>query len=542
MHPGSTSSTRPCAATSPTTSPGSPGGEKTAAAAQHLRLARRHLRPRRRADPKLRENLAAHEEQVRLNAEVMVLVRDVDVSCDRGGHHRRRRSRRRSAALRLPRVPGQVRTARRGPRWPPGQRRHGGGGRGGAEVLEAELTEVDTAEAAAVLLGRLAAGDGRSPSRRRGRAPRSVGPGGPGRRRRRRHRRGRLAGRRPPRRRRHPCRADGPARRRRPAAGGHGAKALMRRLGEDGVDVRLAPGRHDARRLPARPGRGPATCSATCSCATRTSSFLTTPPAAEASSTSTAARWPLARGCPAGAGGRPLGGPAVRTRSTSRACVASSDDIEVPLVRVLAKMEEVGVAVDRGELEASTPPSSRSAPAHRADQGGRRGGLQRQLHAPTTRDPVRQARVDPAEEDQDRLLHGRVLPSRSCSASTRSSSTCCATGGREAALHLRRGPARRGRRRRAHPRHLQPDRRPHRSAQLDAPTCTTSRCAPRVGLPPGLRPRPRLRLPRRRLQPDRAALHRPPGRGPGPRRRLRERLGHPANETASRVFGVDPAG
>ena len=94
--------------------------------------------------------------------------------------------------------------------------------------------------------------------------------------------------------------------------------------------------------------------------------------------------------------------------------------------------------------------------------------------------------------------------------------------GREAARHVRRGPARRGRRRRAHPRHVQPDRRPHRPAQLGPPEPAQHPGAPGGGpaVPQGVRRRAGRQAARRRLQPDRAALHRPPRRRPGPDRRV----------------------
>ena len=49
-----------------------------------------------------------------------------------------------------------------------------------------------------------------------------------------------------------------------------------------------------------------------------------------------------------------------------------------------------------------------------------------------------------------------------------------------------------------------------------------------------------LRAAGRRLQPDRAALHRPPGRGPGPDRRLRARRGHPHRDRGARSSASSP--
>ena len=78
------------------------------------------------------------------------------------------------------------------------------------------------------------------------------------------------------------------------------------------------------------------------------------------------------------------------------------------------------------------------------------------------------------------------------------------------------GPAGRGGARRSHPRDLQPDRRPHRSALSRPAEPAQHPGAQRGGpaVPQGVRPRAGLRAARRRLQPDRAALHRPPRRGP----------------------------
>ena len=98
-------------------------------------------------------------------------------------------------------------------------------------------------------------------------------------------------------------------------------------------------------------------------------------------------------------------------------------------------------------------------------------------------------------------------------------------------------------RRRSHPRHVQPDRRPHRPAQLaTSRTCTTSRSAATraASSARAFVPGAGLRAARRRLQPDRAALHRPPRRttrGSSTRSRPGSDI---HNATASRVFGVEP--
>ena len=95
----------------------------------------------------------------------------------------------------------------------------------------------------------------------------------------------------------------------------------------------------------------------------------------------------------------------------------------------------------------------------------------------------------------------------------------------------------RDRRRRSHPRHLQPDRRPHRPPQLrqaePAQHPGPQRRGPRV--PHRVRAGPRSRAARRRLQPDRAALHRPPGPRPRSDRRVHERSGHPQRHRGAGV-------
>ena len=118
-------------------------------------------------------------------------------------------------------------------------------------------------------------------------------------------------------------------------------------------------------------------------------------------------------------------------------------------MRVLARMEDVGVGRRRAELRgaqrpARPPRSSGSAPA---DLGRRRRAeFNVNSTAAAARDPVRRARPDAAEEDQDRLLHRRRVAGEAGRTSTRSSSTCCAYREVEKLrVDLRRGPARRGR-------------------------------------------------------------------------------------------------
>ncbi len=112
------------------------------------------------------------------------------------------------------------------------------------------------------------------------------------------------------------------------------------------------------------------------------------------------------------------------------------------------------------------PDGGRVRIAHDADLAGRRRGVQRQLHAAAPHDPVRQAGPHPAEEDQDGLLHRRRVAREAGRRASDHRPPAALPRGREAALDLRRGPARVGPARRADPCHLQPDRRPDRSAEL----------------------------------------------------------------------------
>ena len=299
--------------------------------------------------PKLRENLAANEDQVRTNAEVMVLVRDVDVACDLDaaviGDIDADEVRKLFDFLEFRGKFELLDEAL-------GGRLGGAGGGSGAEVLEAEVTEATTAAEAVALLASLAAGAGPvavapSWSADEGRSPLAglavvvdggaaevawlpaavLGEGAV---------RDALAG---------LLGAGG-----RPLAA-HGAKALMRRLGEDGVDVRdLAVD-------------------------TMLAAYLLDPAEARYLLGDLLLRYAnleLPDDVPAAEGQLDLDGSGVpasleaarRALAVDRLvpplCEALDhqglralfDDIEVPLVRVLAKMEEVGIAVDRAELEA----------------------------------------------------------------------------------------------------------------------------------------------------------------------------------------------
>ena len=209
--------------------------------------------------------------------------------------------------------------------------------------------------------------------------------------------------------------------------------------------------------------------------------------------------------------------------------------IENPLVVVLAKMEHVGIAVDVAELEALGARLSAEVDTLGAElRVGRRSRRpEPQLAEAAARDPLRRARSQPGQEDQDRLLDRRRHAGEDQGPVARVPRPADALSrGREAAQHVRRGPARRGRRRRSHPRHVQPDRRPHRPAVVRSAEPAQHPGAHRRGapVPAGVRPGRGHHAARGRLQPDRAALHRPPRHRSRPDRGVHERAGHPQRD------------
>ena len=140
--------------------------------------------------------------------------------------------------------------------------------------------------------------------------------------------------------------------------------------------------------------------------------------------------------------------------------------IENPLVVVLAKMEHVGIAVDVAELEALGARLSAEVDTLgcRAPRGRRSRRSQPELTETAARDPLRRARPEPGQEDQDRVLDRRRHVGEDQGPVAGVPRTADALSrGREAPQHLRRGSARRGRPRRSHPRDVQPDRRTNRA-------------------------------------------------------------------------------
>ena len=101
------------------------------------------------------------------------------------------------------------------------------------------------------------------------------------------------------------------------------------------------------------------------------------------------------------------------------------DDIETPLVRVLAKMEVAGIGVDRAELQ-TIADCAQGVGGHAAGRGAgaRRPRVQRQLDAAAAHRALRRARPHPGQEDQDRLLDRRPDAREPAGRTTRSSRRC----------------------------------------------------------------------------------------------------------------------
>ena len=183
-----------------------------------------------------------------------------------------------------------------------------------------------------------------------------------------------------------------------------------------------------------------------------------------------------------------------RRRRAARSCNA----------RLTADVVRLGAELKRGRRP--------RRPQHQLADPAARAALRR---------PAGRSRADADQEDEDRRVDRRGDAGEAARRVAGVHRAAAAVPrGREAARHVRRGPAGRGRRRRADPRHVQPDRRPHRPVELGPPEPAQHPGAPGGGaaVPQGVRRRAGRQAARRRLQPDRAALHRPPRRRPGPRR------------------------
>ena len=174
----------------------------------------------------------------------------------------------------------------------------------------------------------------------------------------------------------------------------------------------------------------------------------------------------------------------------------------------------------------------------------RRPRVQPQLAAAAAPDPVRRARPRAPEADQDRLLHRRGVARAAARPVARVI---------DPLLPYREVEKLRSTYGEGLLAEVAPDGRIHATFnQTVARTGRLSSDQPNLHNIPvrseegrqfrrAFVPAPGQRAAGRRLQPDRAALHRPPGRGPGLIAAFTERQDiH--NATASRIFGVEPGG
>ncbi len=136
---------------------------------------------------------------------------------------------------------------------------------------------------------------------------------------------------------------------------------------------------------------------------------------------------------------------------------------ELPLVRVLAKMEAAGIRIDREFLDTLSADLSKQCEVlvHRIyAHAGEEFNVNSTPAAP--HDSLREARPRPGEEDEDRPVHRRRLaPEDGRRAPDRRRPAALSRGG-EAAKHLRRRAPAVDQLRRSYPRDVQTDRYHHR--------------------------------------------------------------------------------
>ena len=232
--------------------------------------------------------------------------------------------------------------------------------------------------------------------------------------------------------------------------------------------------------------------------------------------------------------------PALAQSMDARGLRRLYDEVERPLVRVLARMEAAGVRVDvdllRSIYDGLVAEGARLEEEIQELAGERflvnsTLQLRRVLFDQLGLQPQKKTKTgfstDAASLEKLRGLHPIIEPLLRYREVEKLRSTYGESLLAEVAS------------RRPHPRHLQPDGGPHRPAEL-RPAQPPQHPHPHRGgpaHPPGVPPGRGVPVPGGRLQPDRAAGHRPPGPGPGPDRGLRHRPGHPQGHRRPPVLG-----
>ena len=143
------------------------------------------------------------------------------------------------------------------------------------------------------------------------------------------------------------------------------------------------------------------------------------------------------------------------------------EEVELPLVAVLGRMEARGIRVDAGLAAHDRGGVRHRSPRARSrDPKGRGPRVQGELAPAAPSRALRRAGLDRGEEDQVGVFDRRGEPGSDRRRAPHRVADPALSRDRKAPLDLRRAADRRRRRRRAHPRHVLPGRRAHRSALL----------------------------------------------------------------------------
>ena len=188
---------------------------------------------------------------------------------------------------------------------------------------------------------------------------------------------------------------------------------------------------------------------------------------------------------------RPAGRAAAPRPRRRRTCGALNDEVESPLIGVLARMEVVGIRVDTDELRRVSKELVADCAALETEIHELAGHPFNVNSTPQLRTVLYdEIGLKPGPPDQDRVLDRRRHARGPPRPAPDRRGAAALPGGREAPVHLRRDAARRGEGRRPHPRVVPTDGGPDRPAVLGATQPAQHPGALRLGqaVPPGVRP------------------------------------------------------